>query len=333
MTLNKAFPRTLVLLMLFLCLVGEGLGEQAPLDYTDPANWAYYALGEDKTADLFLLCPTVDMGRAGNAHLSMDDTAMKENFVGALNMERGIYEDVLTLYAPYYRQAAFTAYFLPSEEAAPLFEFAYQDVRAAFLTFAQLHPDRPFVLAGFSQGADMVLRLMREFFSDPAYQQRLIAAYCIGWNFPVSDADAYPWMKPATGESDLGCIISFSTEAANAPASFIVPQGIKTFSINPLNWCTDATPADASLNKGACFTDYSGTITQEIPHLTGAVIDDTRGVLLAPDVTPADYPGLIFPDGIYHLYDYQFFFRNLQENVSLRTRGAAPGPCLRDKAP
>ena len=26
----------------------------------------------------------------------------------------------------------------------------------------------------------------------------------------------------------------------------------------------------------------------------------------------------IFPDGVYHLYDYQFFYRNLQENVEVR---------------
>ncbi|HIW18081.1 MAG TPA: hypothetical protein H9886_02995 [Candidatus Faecalicoccus intestinipullorum] len=38
------------------------------------------------------------------------------------------------------------------------------------------------------------------------------------------------------------------------------------------------------------------------------------------DVTAEEYPaGLpIFEDGIYHLYDYQFFYRNLQENVDKR---------------
>ena len=39
-----------------------------------------------------------------------------------------------------------------------------------------------------------------------------------------------------------------------------------------------------------------------------------------PDVSPEGYPaGLsIFSDGIYHLYDYQFFYRNLQDNVATR---------------
>ena len=26
----------------------------------------------------------------------------------------------------------------------------------------------------------------------------------------------------------------------------------------------------------------------------------------------------LFSDGVYHLYDYQFFYRNLQENVGVR---------------
>ena len=37
-------------------------------------------------------------------------------------------------------------------------------------------------------------------------------------------------------------------------------------------------------------------------------------------MSPADYPGGIslFPDGVYHLYDYQFFYRNLEQNVQAR---------------
>lgn len=31
---------------------------------------------------------------------------------------------------------------------------------------------------------------------------------------------------------------------------------------------------------------------------------------------PAVVPGL--PEGAYHIYDYQFFYRNLQENVAER---------------
>ncbi len=127
-------------------------------------------------------------------------------------------------------------------------------------------------------------------------------------------------MKMASRESDTGVIISFNSEAENVADSLMIPAGTRTLAINPLNWKTDSTFADKSLNKGACFTDYSGSILTEIPELTGAYVDPVRGALKVPDVSPDDYPaGLsIFTDGIYHLYDYQFFYRNLQENVQAR---------------
>ena len=51
-----------------------------------------------------------------------------------------------------------------------------------------------------------------------------------------------------------------------------------------------------------------------------AYIDPVRGALKVPDVSPEEYPPVIqgFDQGVYHVYDYQFFYRNLQENVALR---------------
>ena len=109
-------------------------------------------------------------------------------------------------------------------------------------------------------------------------------------------------------------------EAEDIGDSLLIPEGTRTLAINPLNWKTDGTPAGKEENLGACFTNYDGEIETEIPELTGAYIDQERGALKVPDVSPEDYPaGLsIFQDGVYHLYDYQFFYRNLQENVGVR---------------
>ena len=100
----------------------------------------------------------------------------------------------------------------------------------------------------------------------------------------------------------------------------ITPAGTRSLSINPLNWRTDAAPADAALNLGACFTDYSGTIKAEIPQLCGAYLDETRGVLKVPGLDAGKYPPVVpgMPQGAYHVYDYMFFFRNLQKNVADR---------------
>ena len=74
------------------------------VDYSDQSNWVYYGIGEDKDVDLFLVCPTVDT--LDEENMSLENEVMKKYFEGALNMERGIYEDSARMYAPYYRQAA-----------------------------------------------------------------------------------------------------------------------------------------------------------------------------------------------------------------------------------
>ena len=281
--------------------------------------WAYYAEGEGKDADLFLICPTVDMGKDGEYNMAMDDADTKESFVGARNMERGIYEDSAIMYAPYYRQMTFPVYSMTDEEMKPYLEIAYKDVAAAFeYYFENINNGRPIILAGFSQGSQLLLMLMEEYFDDPKYSEKLVAAYCIGWRITEEDIAEYPHLKVAQGENDTGVIISFNSEAEGVEDSLMVPNGTKTLGINPLNWKTDSTLADKSLNKGACFTKYSGEIKQETPQLTGAYLDAERGTLRVTDIEPGDYSNSLFPDGVYHLYDYQFFYRNLQKNVSVR---------------
>ena len=319
---SKRIKRAVALITLAVMMLGVlcACSQKADVtDYSQSENWAYYAVGEGKEADLFLICPTVDMGKDGEYNMDMDDAETKESFVGALNMERGIYEESATMYAPYYRQMTFPAYSLSDEEMKPYGEMAYRDVAAAFeYYFENCNNGRPIILAGFSQGSQMLLMLMEEYFDEAKYSDKLVAAYCIGWRITEEDLEEYPHLKMAQGEDDTGVIISFNSEAEGVEESLIVPAGVKTLGINPLNWKTDSTPADKSLNDGACFTRYSGEIKKEVAQLTGAYLDESRGTLRVTDIDPSEYSNSLFPDGVYHLNDYQFFFRNLQENVALR---------------
>ena len=290
-------------------------------DYAKEENWAYFGIGEDKEADLFLVCPTVDMRDEYN--MSMDDEETKGSFYGALNMERGIYEDSTRMYAPYYRQAAMKIYDLTVEERQPYLELAYSDVSDAFAWYLENENEgRPIILAGFSQGADMCYRLMEEYFGDADLSDQLVAVYAIGWPCTREMVEKYPQIVPAQSEDDFGAVVSFECEAPELEETFIVPAGTKSYSINPLNWKTDGTIADKSENIGACFTSYGGEIQREEVNLCGCYIEDGRGALKVTDVTPADFPPIlsILPEGSYHLYDYQFFFRNLQENVAVRLK-------------
>ena len=288
-------------------------------DYSRAENWVWFGLGEDKPADLFIVCPTVDMRDETN--LSLDDEETKAAFAGALAMERGIYEDTARLYAPFYRQASMKAYSLPEAEREEALAFAYRDVSAAFAHYlATENNGRPVILAGFSQGADMCYRLLADFFGDDSNRALLVAVYAIGWPCTEELVRNHPGIRPARGAADTGVVVSFDCEAPGLGGTFISPAEQRAFGINPLNWRTDGTPADASENLGACFTDYTGAILREIPALCGARLDPERGVVEISDVSPDDYPPIVpgLPPGAYHVYDYLFFFRNLQENVRLR---------------
>lgn len=317
--MNKLMKIMLLLVLAAFC----SLASAKEADYADTGSWAYWRVGENKAADLFIVCPTVDLGTDGHTNMSLTDENIKGNFTGALNMQRGIYEKNCRMYAPYYRQATLADYTLPRQDAAAYFDLAYSDVRAAFLYYMQ-HENggRPFVLAGFSQGAEMCLRLLKEFGNDGFVKNNMVACYAIGWRFTPQEAEKYPYIQPAKCADDLGKVIIFNSEAPEVTSSAIVPEGVKSFAINPLTWSRGSQKAPKTLNAGACFTDYSGTVVREVPQLTGCYIDSVRGTLKVTDVDKKEFvPGLpLFSEGVYHIYDYQFFYRNLQQNVNLRIK-------------
>ena len=108
----------LVLVLSLLAALPASGSENAEgtLDYGNAENWAYFALGEDKDVDVFLICPTVDTRSERNS-FDLNDK-LKGKFVSALDMERGIYEETGRLFSPYYRQMSLNAYKLPEAERA-----------------------------------------------------------------------------------------------------------------------------------------------------------------------------------------------------------------------
>jgi hypothetical protein len=212
-------------------------------------------------------------------------------------------------------------YSLDRDEWEPYMELAYSDVSAAFAWYLEHENEgRPIVLAGFSQGADMCYRLLEEYFGDEELYDQLVAVYAIGWPCTEELTAQYPQIRPAQCADDFGVVISFDCEAPEVTETFISPAGQRAFGINPLNWRTDETAADKSENLGACFTNYSGEIRSEQEALCGCYLDVERGVVKVTDVDPAEYAPIVprLPYGAYHVYDYQFFFRNLQQNVAER---------------
>ena len=154
----------------------------------------------------------------------------------------------------------------------------------------------------------MCLELLKEYYGGhcveaQALRDNLITVYAIGWAVTQEMTETYPQIVPAAGEMDTGVAVSFDCEDGTLTDTLVIPEGTKALSIDPLNWKTDGTLADRSLNVGA----VTETDAEPIPALCGAYIG-RRGELAVTDVTPEEYPAQIgiFPDGSYHVYDIDY---------------------------
>ncbi len=314
---------TLVMLMLMYwgCVITAGaatIPEEHPPspDYDKASSWVFQAPVADKPVDVFYIYPTI-YGDASPANMDINNAALRKTAEHLMDAQAGAYSKTANLFAPYYRQMSF-AKLDPKTDMFQntYFKLGYADVSRAFEYYLKhLNQGRPFILAGHSQGAMVLMTLMREQFNNPQLQKKLVAAYLIGYSVTQKDFITYPWMKPATGATDTGVIISYNTQSPDATDSPVLLPG--AYCINPLNWTTDGTPADKSLNLGAVFfNETTSHIDREVVHYVGARVDPKTGALIA---TPPDTLNVgDFPPGVYHRFDYALWYRNLQANVALR---------------
>lgn len=284
-------------------------------DYADASLWVYRekaAPTAEQPADVFFICPTTCLKRVDN--MDVRDEAERAAFKKAVDMEKGIYCDHARFFAPYYRQKSLPHYGKPGVN-----ELAYGDVKAAFLHYlAQDNVGRPFILAGFSQGSEHALHLIKDVLADKQLAERMVAAYLIGWCVTERDTAETPQLRPAQGEQDTGVFIAWNTESADTRASFLVPAGARAYCINPLNWRTDAVPAPAEANLGARYT-LTALNAPALPAHCGAVINPERGTLNPLFRSEVPRPSL-FGRGIYHVYDPILFYENHRANVTTRIR-------------
>ncbi len=309
----------------------SGLKEDVPItdstemvDYSNPDNWCMFGTGsEDAPADAFMIPATVYASPVGNIELN-PETIRREQAMD--NRMAGMVTDSCRIYSPAYRQTTLLVY--TDANYIKYHDYAYQDVRNAFRYYLEhVHEaGRPLVLFSYSQGAEMQVELAREFFAPDTEEadllrKDLVAIYNIGWGTEKAFFAEYPNLKPAERADDTGVLISFDCETPEVDDSIILRKGTEYISINPINWKTDSTRADASENLGAVLTNAKGEIKFEQAAFCGAYLDDTeRHALKVDDLNYSDYANQIsiLPEGSYHSYDITFFYRNLQENVNTR---------------
>lgn len=216
----------------------------------------------------------------------------------------------LNFYTPYYRQCSLQSFATKSDTLQRRMAIATDDVKRAFKHYLKhLNGNRPFILAGFSQGAMIMLELMKDMDDNTA--KRMVAAYAFGITITQPDVDATTHIVAAKGADDVGVTICYNS-VRDASCAMTTERSV--MAINPVNWRTDATPAPLVTEP----TPLLPVDRQQCDNLT-VRLDVASNLLFVSGYTATDYVlPLIGKDGNYHSREIWLYRHQLRDNMALR---------------
>ncbi len=279
-------------------------------------------------AEIFFIHPTSFVG-TDRWNAALDDGETNARAQVFLRGQASAFSAAGRVWAPRYRQATFGAFLTSEAAATQALDLAYGDVAAAFDRFlAEADPKRPIILAGHSQGALHLTRLLREKVTGTALGRRIVAAYVVGW--PVSkatDLNALGMPECATADQ-TGCLLSWQSFADPADPTLILERydastgfdgrprgGTPMVCTNPLTGTADA-QAPASANAGTLIPDKALENATMTPGLVPASCG-ARGFLSIGD-SPPDLGPYVLPGNNWHVYDYSLFWANVRADAVRR---------------
>ena len=315
-------------------------------DYADLSNWiARPGIQDDpsawlpdqatpteaaaRAAQVFYIHPTTYLQR-DRWNAALDDRESADRAALFVRSQASAFNAVGTIWAPRYRQAAFGAFLLDSKDATQALDLAYTDVEHAFEAFlAHIPAGSPIILAGHSQGALHLSRLLREKVAGSNFRDRVVAAYVVGW--PLSIRDDIPAMAlPACRHPDEAhCILSWQSFAEPANTSMIVhayeqaaaPNGKRRRRDDML--CTN--PISGALGSAASPADNAGTLVPSA-DLASAIVTSgqvgarcDKGFLIINGAVPEMGP-YVLPGNNYHVYDYALFWGAVRRDAGRRLK-------------
>jgi hypothetical protein len=278
-------------------------------------------------AAIFFIHPTSYLSRT-TWNAPLDDTDANDRAALFVRGQASVFNAAGDIWAPRYRQATFGAFLTDAPEARQALDAAYAEVLMAFDEFVAESGKRPIILAGHSQGALHLTRLLKDRVAGKPIAKRIIAAYIIGWRVSVeTDLPALGLPACATPEQKA-CVLSWLSFAEPAetkeledgfdasPSLAGTPRkGDHILCTNPLTGTIGAT-SDAKTNLGTLKNkpDFSDgeLIVGAVPARCAE-----RGILLIGD--PPDLGPYVLPGNNYHVYDYSLFWANVRQDVMRRS--------------
>ncbi len=311
--MNRAFATVAAVVLAWLLADSPYAAEVSMPDYSTRQNWIRCPDRGELPVDVFFMHPTCYGNQADGMNASLANAAVNRAAESAVDRQASVFVDSCNLFAPRYRQASIAVLGLPAEEREQYLELGVDDLVAAFAYYLQhCNRGRPFILAGHSQGSDVLLSFLRQHHERVPYD-RLVAVYAIGWS--ITHADLKQIQLPlAETASQTGAVITWNTIAAGGKSPVLRPGAL---CVNPLDWSTSPTEVPASLNHYAQIRLKDGS-TKRIPNFTSARIDPASGGLVIPVPSVDAQLDHGMGIGVYHQYDYDFFYGSLAENVKTR---------------
>ncbi|WP_320176064.1 DUF3089 domain-containing protein [Maridesulfovibrio sp.] len=285
-------------------------------DYSDDRFWSIKDENIKHEIDVFFVHPTT-YGPPANGHLIADLNDQNLNHITDRDTVQWItrsFTDSCNIFAPRYRQMNIEVLQMDDQHLQEYLKTPVDDIKAAFKYYLNnLNNGRPFILASHSQGSFVLQTLLR---NNPELlnKNKLVAAYMPGWTF--TDQDLLDiGLKLSEKPDQTGCLITWNTIGPGGKSP-TVKQGARC--VNPLSWRTAAEEFPASMNIQARIFLSPGKKLL-IKNFTAARINED-GALEIPTPGPSVLSQLNMSLGneVYHRYDYDFFFYNVQENVKQR---------------
>lgn len=308
-------------------------------DYGDDAAWSALPTREDladraprglsaiaaaeATADVFYVHPTSHVGPTWNGRVGDPSLDAATDRV-ATGIQAAAFNGCCAVYAPRYRQATGIAFVEDTADGRAAIDLAYEDVSHAFDAFlARVGDERPFILAGHSQGSVHLERLLRERVANTtALRDRLVVAYLPGGRLTRAGLDGLG-LRACSAPDDVGCVVAWNARAPSyvpGPFELFRDDTTELLCSNPLHWRDDGSPATAAQSLGAVFLESSDATVQR--NFVTARCE--RGWLRVEVLyrIPRDFMSTILDTvlgaGNYHPIEYQLFFVDLRRNAAVR---------------
>lgn len=274
-------------------------------DYADSIQW--YIRDRGSEADLFYVISTETgdhMMGADTCHFAdTRDPYLRGRMKHEMHAVDSFYSGRLNYYSPYYRQVSMQSWATESVAMARI-PLAMSDcIRSWDYYITNMNKGRPFILAGFSQGAHAVVEILKRM--PDSIAARMVAAYPIGYKVTREDTAACHHLRPATGATDTGVTINFNSVKSPECEISVVSAG-NIFCINPVNWRTD-TLSTPFILYGRKKND------------TLSVRLDSESRLLLIEGYQNDKPmSVIGKPGNYHHMELKFYYPYIRQNMADR---------------